>query len=227
MLIGAFYRPPDKTDDTYLNQTQNEINTIRTKHQKDIFLIGGDFNLPDINWSEQSIINRQYPIRTNQTFLEIVADNGLKQIVDFTTRKDNTLDLILTSHPAFKLRCKPLPSIGNSDHDIVLLDLACKPFKPKPVRRKIYLWKKAEIHKIKEDLANFNSSLINTIDRHVQTLWQAFKKAIQNTIDKRVPTKMSQGKHTHLWINTNTRRKINKTKKAHKKARKRKKKRHG
>jgi hypothetical protein len=122
MLICAFYRPPDKTDDTYLNQTQNEINTIRTKHQKDIFLIGGDFNLPDINWSEQSIINRQYPIRTNQTFLEIVADNGLEQIVDFTTRKDNTLDLILTSHPAFKLRCKPLPSIGNSNHDIVLLN---------------------------------------------------------------------------------------------------------
>jgi hypothetical protein len=40
----------------------------------------------------QTIINRQYPIKTNQTFLEIVADNGLEQIVDFPTRKDNTLD---------------------------------------------------------------------------------------------------------------------------------------
>ena len=48
---------------------------------------------------------------------------------------------MLLSHPAYKLRCKPLPSIGNSDHDIVLLDIACKPFKPKPVRRKIYLEK--------------------------------------------------------------------------------------
>jgi hypothetical protein len=53
-------------------------------------------------------------------FLEIVADNGLEQIVDFPTRKDNTLDLMLLSHPAYKLRCKPLPSIGNSDHAIVL-----------------------------------------------------------------------------------------------------------
>jgi hypothetical protein len=50
-------------------------------------------------------------------FFEIVADNGLEQIVDFPTRKDNTLDLMLLSHPAYKLRCKPLPSIGNSDHD--------------------------------------------------------------------------------------------------------------
>jgi hypothetical protein len=66
--------------------------------------------------SKQTIINRQYPIKTNHTFLEIVAVNGLEQIVDFPTRKDNTLDLMLLSHPAYKLRCKPLPSIGNSDH---------------------------------------------------------------------------------------------------------------
>ncbi|CAC5417359.1 unnamed protein product [Mytilus coruscus] len=32
MLVGAFYRPPDNTDDTYLNQMTNEINTIRMKH---------------------------------------------------------------------------------------------------------------------------------------------------------------------------------------------------
>ena len=87
-----------------------EIHTIRAKHPNNIFLIGGDFNLPHINWSEQTITNRQYPIKTNLAFLEIVADEGLEQIVDFPTRKDNTLDLMLTSHPAFKLRCKPLPS---------------------------------------------------------------------------------------------------------------------
>ena len=88
----------------------------------------------------------KYPIKTNLAFLEIVADEGLEQIVDFPTRRDNTLDRMLTSHPAFKLRCKPLPSIRSSDHDIVLLDMACKPFKPKPVRRKLFLWKKADIY---------------------------------------------------------------------------------
>ena len=225
MLIGAFYRPPDKTDDTYLNKMKDEINNIRAKHQKDIFLIGGDFNLPDINWAEQTIDHRQYPTRTNQTFLELVADNGLEQIVDFPTRKENTLDLLLTSHPSFKLRCKPLPSIGNSDHDIVLLDMACKPLKPKPVRRKIFLWKKAEIHNIKEDLQNFITTFKNIKDRSVESLWQAFKTAVQTTIEKRVPTKMTLGRNTHPWINTTIRRKINQKQKAHKKARKTKKKR--
>ncbi|CAG2253425.1 E1BAP5 [Mytilus edulis] len=154
MLIGAFYRPPDKTDDTYLNTVKEEISTIKSKHQKNIFLIG-----------------------------------------------------------------------GNSDHDIVLLDIACKPLKPKPVKRKIYLWKKADIYKIKEDLETFKTSFKSTCNRTVESMWQSFKSEIQKTIEKRVPTKMTQGRHTHPWMNTAIRRKINQKQKAHKKARKTKKKR--
>ena len=105
---------------------------------------------------------------------------------------------MLLSHPAYKLRCKPLPSIGNSDHDIVLQDIACKQFKPKPVRRKIYLWKKADIHKIKEDLESCRNTFRNIGKRDIESLWHALKDAIQNTIDKRVPSKMTQGRHTSL-----------------------------
>ncbi|CAC5365120.1 unnamed protein product [Mytilus coruscus] len=171
MLIGAFYRPPDKIDDTYLNKIKEEINATRAKHQKDMFLIGGDFNLPDINWSEQPINHRQYPTKTNQAFPEIVADNGLEQIADFPTRKENTLDLMLTSHPSFKLKCKPLPTIGNSDHNIVLLDMACKPPKTKTSQKEnIYIWKKSEIHKIKEDLQTFIPTFKNIRDRNVESL---------------------------------------------------------
>jgi menaquinone-dependent protoporphyrinogen IX oxidase len=58
----TFYRPPDKTNEDYLNKVKEEISTIKEKHRRDIFVIGGDFNLPDINWEEQTIINRQYPM---------------------------------------------------------------------------------------------------------------------------------------------------------------------
>lgn len=225
MAIGSYYRPPDKTNDSYLTQVKEEINNIRMKYKKYICLIGGDFNLPDIKWNVPSITSSQYPTRVNQAFLDIIADNGLEQIVDFPTRKDNTLDLMLTSHPAFKQRCKPLPSIGNSDHDIVLLDIACKPIKPKPVRRKIYIWKKADIPKIKEDITTFEHTFKETAYENIDSMWEAFKTAIQNTIEKRIPTKMSQNRHTNPWINTQIRRNINKKNKAHRKARRTKKKR--
>ena len=107
-------------------------------------VLAGDFNLHDINWSEQTISSNQYTVGTNQTYLDIASDNGIEHIVDFPTRNENTLDLIFTSHPSYKQRCKPIPDIGNSDHDIVLLDIACNPIKPKPTRHKLSLWKKGQ-----------------------------------------------------------------------------------
>ena len=205
MHIAAFYRPPNRTDDEYTNKASNEISDIKAKAKKNIILVGGDYNLPDIDWTNQTITNNQYPTKTNQAYLNIVADNGFEQIVDFPTRKDNTLDLMLTSHPAYKQRCKPLPSIGNSDHDIVLLDIACKPYKPKPTRRKILIWKNADLHNIKEDLENFKTSFIQTTYQNIETMWEAFKTAIEKTMERRVPSKLSSARYTHPWINTRIR----------------------
>jgi hypothetical protein len=43
---------------------------LSNKHKKDIFVLAGDFNLPDINWSEQTISSNQYTVGTNQTYLD-------------------------------------------------------------------------------------------------------------------------------------------------------------
>jgi hypothetical protein len=47
--------------------------TICSKALSDaiIFVLAGDFNLPDINWSEQTISSNQYTVGTNQTYLDI------------------------------------------------------------------------------------------------------------------------------------------------------------
>jgi hypothetical protein len=46
------------------------------------------------------------------------------------------------------------------------------------VRRKIYLWKKADIYKIKEDLESFGNTFRNIGKRDIESLWQALKDAI-------------------------------------------------
>ena len=44
-------------------------------------------------------------------------------MVDFTTRSQNKLDLVLTSNPAFMKLCSLLPPLeAKSDNDIVLYD---------------------------------------------------------------------------------------------------------
>ena len=188
-------------------------------------MLAGDFNLPDINWSEQKISSNQYTVGTNQTYLDIASDNGLEQIVDFPTRNENTLDLIVTSHPSYKQRCKPIPTIGNSDHAIVLLDIACNLIKPKPTRHKISLWKKANIYKIQENLIVFGENFRDQTYDSIESMWNHFKTAVKRIIDQSVPTKMTRARHTHPWMNTKVRRKISQKHRAHAKARRTKKKR--
>ena len=61
-----------------------------------------------------------------------------------------------------------LPSICNSDHDIVLYVTTFASHRPKPERRKIYLWKSADISGIKQAISNFDETFkkfaINDID---------------------------------------------------------------
>lgn len=109
------------------------------------------FNLPDINST-----GCQYPHHVNEAFLKLISENNFEQKVDFPTRKDNTLDPILTSYPGDRQRCKPIPSMGNSDHAIVFYDTTLAPHRPKDTRRNILLWKKANIQGIKDDTVNNN-----------------------------------------------------------------------
>jgi hypothetical protein len=42
------YRPPNKQDIKYVESTFTEIQNLKSKSKNHIFLLGGDFNLPDI-----------------------------------------------------------------------------------------------------------------------------------------------------------------------------------
>ena len=149
----------------------------------------------------------------------MVVENNLEQLVDFPTRKNKTLDLIFSSHPSYMVRCKPLPSIGNSDHDVVLLDTSLQVRRPKPPRRKIYLWKRADITGIQEDLDKFASDFQENSFDSVDSMWDSFKQQIQQTMDRRVPSKMTLARHTHPWMNGRIKRLIRRKQRAHRKAR--------
>lgn len=79
----------------------------------------GDLNLPDVCWNTGLIIGNQNTRAINERFLNMLHRTGLEQIVEFSTRKDNTLDVFLTNRPS---PCFPGPGIGLSDHDIVHIE---------------------------------------------------------------------------------------------------------
>ena len=130
MLSCSFNRPPDITCVENFEKVKEEHNDLRKNFKNAVLLIGGDFNLPDMS----------YPHRVSQILLDLTQDLGLEQMVDFPTREGNTCDLIFTSHPDFKIRCKPLPPIGlKCDPDINMFDTSHKTYRPRPLRRKTFL----------------------------------------------------------------------------------------
>lgn len=224
MVVAAYYRPPGRVDDQYTNDSATEIENLKRKAGRNILTIAGDFNLPDIDWSTNTIKGHNYSRAFNNAYLDMVSSNDLEQQVDFPTRRDkSTLDLVMTTHPSFKVRCKPLPSIGNSDHDIVLYDTALSPYRHKPIRRKIYLWKKTNTVAMKDDIQDFN----NTYQRPdpadpcgTESMWMAIRDMLKATMEKHVPTKTTAARHSDPWITTSIRRTIRRKQRAHNKARK-------
>ena len=175
--------------------------------------------------SSHKITGSSYPQRDSQAVLDIAMDMGLERLIDFPTRLENILDLKFTSHPSFKIRCKPLSPISQkSDHYIVLLDTAHQPLRARLPRRKLFLWKKADIEKIKQHLKKFSHSFLKETAQSDKCMLELFKSAVSSAVEKHVPTKMSGTRQTHPWANTSLRRVTMRKQTAHWRVKKKKKK---
>ena len=176
LTIATYYWPPSAMSEFYLDQVSVKVLGLHSSLKKVILILGEDFNLSDINWNTLRIEGHQYPVRVNQTFLDLIAECGLEQQVDFQTRKDNIFDLIFMTHPSYKQRCKPLPAIGNSDHEVVLYDTSLQ----------------ADVRGLKDDVATYSKAVEDKEFVSVEKTWNNIKEVLQTIITKRVPSKMTE-----------------------------------
>ena len=154
LIIMSAYRPP-KNDLPYAQRLCQAIRNITLKYPSATLWLSGDFNLPVIDWTTDSIKGHQYNLAINNCFLPTFHDLGLFQMVDFPTRNCNTLDLFLTNRSSLVNKCIPLP--GVSDHEMVLTMSNVRAKRQKAICRKVFMWKKADMNKIKADLRVFSS----------------------------------------------------------------------
>ena len=95
LYLGSFYRPPNRTEKEYLEAFNISLTRIMSNKNVHV-LVRGDFNCGNIEWSTVQV-PEGVPQRQGQSqLLEIVQDHCLSQVVNFHTREDKTLDLLLT-----------------------------------------------------------------------------------------------------------------------------------
>ena len=97
-----------------------EILDVKHKYKNSIFWLGGDFNLPDIDWPSNSICGHQYPAAINELYLQMSFNLGLTQHVLTPTRLDNILDLFCTNFDFYIKKVTVIP--GVSDHEAFLIN---------------------------------------------------------------------------------------------------------
>ena len=73
-------------------------------------------NLPDIEWETEQLTTNQYTHSISYSFLDALANTGLQQIVNFPTRNNNTLDVVLTNHPCLARQCVGMSGLSNNNN---------------------------------------------------------------------------------------------------------------
>ena len=113
-----------------------------------------------------------------------------------TTSESNILDLVFTNVPFLVQNASILP--GQSDHDIVSVEILISPVIIKQPHRKIFFYKKWKFDLINEDLAEYYTYIFNYMLELLSAndLWINLKHVLSTTMEKHVPTKM-------ISLNTN------------------------
>ena len=209
LIVGAVYRKPDRDIET-MQEICSRIKEVSQEYNKSMIWIGGDFNLPDINWENNSIQSNRYPKELNTMFMEATTDSGLQQVVKENTRENSLLDLFFTNHPSHVNKVCTLPGLG--DHDIVQVDNQVRPKRKRQVKRNIYMWKQANIPKLKEETKHFVNAFLEkfSIDSDVCEQWEHFTTNTKSILKDNVPQKLTTSKTHQPWINTKTKRLVRK-----------------
>ena len=140
-------------------------------------ILGGDFNLPDINWQQNQVNERSSRPCLHQTMLDIATGHGLEQVVQAPIFEGNTLDLIFTNISAFVNRVEVLP--GTCRHHAVLCERAASPVHVKRKPRTIQTHKRANTTEMKADTEQFRYEFLSSdhTSQSADSLCVIFKNA--------------------------------------------------
>ena len=130
ILAVVFYRPPDSSLD-YLKEFKMSLRRA-CEANFDQLVICGDFNFPDIDWFTGTASTTE---KIHNYFTKIVKDNYLWQMVNFSTRNKNVLDLVLTNIPNKVNDVHGFDDIISTDHKLISFNVDLRLHKKPPVLR--------------------------------------------------------------------------------------------
>ena len=192
-LVGVVYRSPN-SDDVENDKLMKQLNHVYSlcKKSGDKFVLLGDFNLPDIDWKEES--STKSIEHLSSRFLEYCMLDGMTQFVTHpthhrTTQTPTLIDLILSNLPTLVHDVKYFPPLGMSHHSVLTCELdLMSPEVNQPSVLKFQV-DKGDYAGMRVSFSNLDWDSLLKTDDDVDTWWDIISSIINDCVDKYVPKK--------------------------------------
>ena len=186
-ILGVCYCPP--SDDASLTRTMSALQSVTQRYPQRSIVIIGDFNLPDIRWSETTAgwarPSVARPSRRSQCFLDACALTSMRQFVWQTTRGDKTLDLVLSNQRVTDIAVRD--GIFDSDHkEIECVIRKLKTYVPLVTRTSVFNYKEADFSRMRRSLAMYPWQVLD--NKHVDEAVDMFYDVLYATVKDCIPT---------------------------------------
>ena len=174
--------------------------------------IYGDMDLPDIGWETEQLTTNRYMHSIRYSFFGSLRYIGLHEIVNFPTRSNNTLDVVLTNRPSLVKQCDGITSM--CDHNIVFVEKSSHSFCHKRVRCKIFLRKHANVDNMCLPISNWNRDFITydttftPVERHATIITDSLYKIVSDNVPSQFLTKRLEQCRTIMKLCKNVNMKI-------------------
>jgi len=146
----------------------------------------GDFNCPDINWSDFSSPRDG----VQDKILDCLCEFGMTQLVNSATCNEHILDLLLTNEQLIYSKVYVDEPFANSDHNTVRFSIVDHRVPNLMFTKSLltkYCWKKANFDGICERMMSIDWNGAMAVNFTADTLWAYFSHVLQCAVNDFVP----------------------------------------
>ena len=134
----VFYRPPNNSIEPLVDLSAS---LVEFNNSAETVLVG-DFNLPDIDWTTNSVLRES---DLNCKLMDILLDHFMSQLVLEPTHGKNILDLVITTNEGLIRNLQVDEPFF--DHNSIVFEVKISSSKS-PSRKKVYKFTKANLERL-------------------------------------------------------------------------------
>lgn len=205
LAICAVYLPPPVKSEV-LGSFLVNTGAVISQNQNYNFMLVGDFNLPNIKWSEVPGLKNLQPYSSStldSSFIDFCNENALQQFNHVLNTNQRLLDLILSNNLDLSISVSHNPiSVVDPHHPPLNIMVSVK--KIEIVEEKInerFNFYKADYVNIIQDLNKVSWLKVLLPHDDVNAMLSAFYKKLDEIIKIHVPKSKSKNKKYPIWFN--------------------------